>query len=57
VVHGILHLCGHDDLEPAARRAMKREENRLVRWLGRTYPPAAIERAPRKAPNPRRRHG
>lgn len=33
VVHGILHLCGHDDLRPDLRRAMKREENRLMRWL------------------------
>ncbi len=26
VVHGILHLLGHDDLKPALRRRMKREE-------------------------------
>lgn len=32
LIHGILHLQGFDDLEPAARRAMKQEENRLVRW-------------------------
>jgi probable rRNA maturation factor len=32
VIHGILHLRGYDDLEPAARRVMKREENRWVRW-------------------------
>lgn len=31
VVHGILHLAGHDDLQPAARRKMKRVENRLMR--------------------------
>lgn len=31
VIHGVLHLMGHDDLEPVARRLMKREENRLVR--------------------------
>ncbi len=31
VVHGLLHLRGYDDLEPAARRIMKREENRMVR--------------------------
>lgn len=35
VVHGILHLMGHDDLEPDARRAMKRLENRLVRRMCR----------------------
>lgn len=33
VIHGILHLRGYDDLEPAKRRVMKREENRLVRKL------------------------
>jgi probable rRNA maturation factor len=33
LVHGLLHLQGYDDLEPAARRVMKREENRLVRAL------------------------
>lgn len=32
VIHGILHLRGYDDLEPALRRIMKREENRWVRW-------------------------
>lgn len=31
VIHGILHLKGYDDLEPGARRLMKREEGRLVR--------------------------
>jgi probable rRNA maturation factor len=35
VVHGVLHLLGHDDLKPAARRVMKREENRLLRALTR----------------------
>jgi rRNA maturation RNase YbeY len=37
VVHGILHLLGHDDADPAARRKMKREENRLVRQLARRF--------------------
>lgn len=31
VVHGILHLQGYDDTVPAARRVMKRIENRVVR--------------------------
>lgn len=31
VVHALLHLRGYDDLQPAARRVMKREENRLLR--------------------------
>jgi len=33
IVHGVLHLLGHDDLKPALRRKMKRAENRLVRRL------------------------
>ena len=33
VVHGMLHLSGFDDIKPAARRRMKREENRLLRKL------------------------
>lgn len=33
VIHGILHLLGHDDLKPEPRRRMKRAENRLVRRL------------------------
>jgi probable rRNA maturation factor len=34
VIHGVLHLLGHDDLKPDARRRMKQEENRQVRRLG-----------------------
>jgi probable rRNA maturation factor len=37
LVHGVLHLLGHDDRTPAARRAMKRQEDRLVRQLGRRF--------------------
>jgi len=37
-VHGVLHLLGHDDLQPALRRKMKREENRLVKQLERKFP-------------------
>ena len=35
IVHALLHLCGFDDLKPAARRAMKRQENRMVKKLAR----------------------
>lgn len=38
VVHGVLHLLGHDDLRAAARRKMKREENRLLREITRRFP-------------------
>jgi probable rRNA maturation factor len=31
VIHGLLHLRGFDDVQPAKRREMKREENRLLR--------------------------
>jgi probable rRNA maturation factor len=44
VVHGILHLCGYDDLKPALRRKMKREENRLVRRLAQRFPLAQLSR-------------
>jgi probable rRNA maturation factor len=37
VVHGILHLLGHDDLEALARKKMKREEDRLVREVSRCF--------------------
>lgn len=33
-VHGMLHLAGFDDAEPAARRAMRRAERRVLRALG-----------------------
>lgn len=38
VIHGLLHLHGYDDLIPAARRKMKREENRLLRLTLRRFP-------------------
>lgn len=37
LIHSLLHLCGHDDLKPAARRKMKRVENRLLRKLERQF--------------------
>ena len=37
VIHGLLHLRGHDDLKPAARRVMKKEENRLLREISREF--------------------
>lgn len=45
VIHGLLHLRGFDDLEPAARRAMKREENRLRRRAGREFTLAQLRKA------------
>ena len=44
VVHALLHLRGYDDLQPAARRVLKREENRLVSQLAGRFDFAALER-------------
>jgi probable rRNA maturation factor len=41
LVHGVLHLLGHDDLQAGPRRKMKRAENRLLRRLARQLPLAA----------------
>jgi probable rRNA maturation factor len=37
LVHGVLHLLGHDDHLAAARRKMKRGENRLVQRLANRF--------------------
>lgn len=46
IVHGVLHLRGHDDLQPVARRRMKREEGRLLKELGRRFRLRKLERRP-----------
>jgi probable rRNA maturation factor len=33
IVHGLLHLCGHDDQTTPARKKMKLEESRILRAL------------------------
>ena len=43
IVHGVLHLRGFDDLDPALRRIMKKEENRLVRRLEQWLPIKNLE--------------
>ena len=50
VVHGVLHLLGYNDLKLALRRVMKREENRLVRWLEK-IPQGGARRSARAAAN------
>ncbi|MEI6196178.1 MAG: rRNA maturation RNase YbeY [Verrucomicrobiota bacterium] len=45
IVHGVLHLLGHDDRRAAARRKMKREENRLVCVLVKRFTLAQLARA------------
>jgi probable rRNA maturation factor len=39
VVHGILHLTGHDDHEPADRRAMRARERAVMKACGLPSPP------------------
>jgi probable rRNA maturation factor len=34
VIHGLLHLCGHDDHDPAAAAAMRVRERHYLRLLG-----------------------
>ena len=38
LVHGVLHLCGHDHLEPGERRVMEAEERRLAKTIGMPWP-------------------
>jgi probable rRNA maturation factor len=38
LIHGVLHLLGHDHLEPAERSAMEAEERRLADAIGMPWP-------------------
>ena len=49
IVHGALHLSGFDDLETTARRAMKREENRLMKALQKRFLAAEFHRISKPA--------
>ncbi len=44
IIHGILHLLGHDDLKPQLRRKMKREENLLMHLICKRFSLAEISR-------------
>jgi probable rRNA maturation factor len=44
VIHGLLHLRGHDDLQAAARRRMKRVEGRLLRRAGNEFALRELDR-------------
>ena len=46
VIHGVLHLCGYDDLRSRDRRLMKREENRLLLELSRRLTLRNLKRSP-----------
>ena len=47
VVHGLLHLAGHDDHDPGERRAMRARERALLAAAGLPHPPRA---RPRRTP-------
>ncbi|HEY5040446.1 MAG TPA: rRNA maturation RNase YbeY [Verrucomicrobiae bacterium] len=42
LVHGVLHLLGHDDGKPPSRRKMKRAENRRLRSVAQKFSLAQI---------------
>lgn len=44
LVHGVLHLQGHNDRRPAARRAMKKLENRWLKQLSMRFDWGRLER-------------
>jgi probable rRNA maturation factor len=44
LIHGLLHLRGYDDLQPAKRRVMKRKENRLLHRVDSQFALNAIAR-------------
>jgi probable rRNA maturation factor len=50
IVHGILHLRGHDDLKSIARREMKRAENKLLGHLTKEFD---FRRLDKRRPAPR----
>jgi probable rRNA maturation factor len=45
IIHGLLHLRGFDDLQPAKRRVMKREEARLLKKVSAQFALRALARA------------
>lgn len=43
VVHGILHLTGHDDRTASDRRAMRARERSVMQRIGLPAPPRAVD--------------
>ena len=39
LVHGLLHLCGYDDLSPPEKRIMRRREDAILNLCGLDRPP------------------
>ena len=50
LVHGLLHLYGHDDTQPGPRKSMKRKENSLLKQLASRFPLSKLRRQPKVAP-------
>ncbi|MDA1272519.1 MAG: rRNA maturation RNase YbeY [Verrucomicrobia bacterium] len=38
LIHGLLHLRGYDDIDPAHRRTMKRRERTLLNAIAKQFP-------------------
>jgi probable rRNA maturation factor len=49
LIHGLLHLRGRDDSNPAARRLMKGDEDRLLKEIARSFPLRKLTRNSRVA--------
>jgi len=46
LIHGLLHLSGHDDLEPVAAAAMAREQTRITKAAIRALPKVSCPQVP-----------
>jgi probable rRNA maturation factor len=55
VIHGLLHLIGHDDLAPATRKMMKRVENQLVKRMTAVFPVSKLGRPAKRKVSPTRK--
>lgn len=44
LIHGILHVLGHDHMKAGERKRMEAEERRLARAIGMPWPYLDVER-------------
>lgn len=49
IIHGLLHLAGHDDLESAARKKMKRAENQMLQTIAKQFALSQLAKPARKS--------